>query len=298
MDYIHRYKVKFKMEGKSTDFHQKAAIDCNGKALSFDNPRIMGILNITPDSFYDGGSFDTLGPAMEQCGRMINEGADIIDIGGVSTRPGAATVPVEEELNRILPVLREARKAFPETILSIDTYHSEIVRIVHAEGADMINDVSGGNFDPDMIPAVAGTGLPYVIMHMQGTPQTMQQNPVYENVVREVREFLFSRAGEARMAGIRDVIIDPGFGFGKTLEHNFLLLKYLGTLGDKGYPVMAGVSRKSMVNKLLGTMPRSALNGTTAVNTIALLNGADILRVHEVKEAVQAREIATYYRSV
>jgi dihydropteroate synthase len=286
------------MNDKSTSFHPKAPINCNGKILTFDSPRIMGVLNITPDSFYDGGYYDRSDLALNRCRQMIEEGADIIDIGGASTRPGSSEVSVEEELFRVLPVLESIKKEFPSTIVSIDTYHSEVARKAYETGADMINDISGGTFDPVMVKTVAETGLPYIIMHIQGTPATMQKHPEYENVVREVREFLFAAAGEARAEGIGNVIIDPGFGFGKNTDHNYLLLKNLQTFREKGYPVLAGVSRKSMINRVLGTMPESALNGTTVVNTIALLNGADIIRVHDVKEAVQARDVVNYYRTL
>jgi dihydropteroate synthase len=286
------------MNDKSTSFNQKAPINCNGKILTFDYPRIMGVLNVTPDSFYDGGYYDRSDLALNRCLQMVEEGADIIDIGGVSTRPGSIPISVEEELFRVLPVLDSIKKEFPSIIVSVDTYHSEVARKVYEEGADMINDISGGTFDPLMMKTVAEAGLPYIIMHIQGTPANMQKNPEYENVVREVKEFLFGAAGEARSAGIANVIIDPGFGFGKDMEHNYLLLKNLRVFGEKGYPVLAGVSRKSMINRLLGTLPESALNGTTVANTLALLNGADILRVHDVKEAVQARDIVNYFEAL
>lgn len=286
------------MNDKSTSFHEKQPINCNGKILSFDIPRIMGVLNVTPDSFYDGGKFAATDNALRQCEKMVNEGADIVDIGGASSRPGAAEISINEETERILPVLKSAREHFPALIISVDTYHSEVARIAIEEGADIINDISGGTFDPMMTQTVASSGLPYIIMHIKGKPETMQQNTEYDNVVSEVRDFLFNAAGEARAKGIRDIIVDPGFGFGKNLKHNFLLLKHLERFSDKGYPVMAGISRKSMINKVLGTLPGSALNGTTVLNTLALLNGADILRVHDVREASEARELVKYYRSV
>jgi dihydropteroate synthase len=300
---------------KNTFFSPKRIFEFNGKRMDFTTPRVMGIVNVTPDSFYDGGERGS-GEAwrhggmgawrhggmeagkrggMEawrhgggEAGKMIEAGAYIIDIGAVSTRPGAAEVTGEEEKRRLFPILKEVRKAYPDVIISIDTYRAEIARMAAGEGADMINDISGGTFDPNMYSTIVKLNIPYIIMHIQGTPSNMQVNPVYEDVVKEVREFLMQQAEKLENAGHHQVIIDPGFGFGKTVEHNYRLLSGLNELVATGYPVMAGLSRKSMINRVLNIKPDKALNGTTVLNTIALLKGASILRVHDVKEAVEA----------
>ncbi len=290
-----------KNRDKNTFFSSKRIFEFNGKTMDFSTARVMGILNVTPDSFYDGNLTSPPVPLsnMERGNRgqgvkggeveqMVHEGAYIIDIGAVSTRPGAPEVSTEEEKRRLLPVLREMRKSFPDIIISIDTFRSEIAEMAAGEGADMINDISGGTFDPMMIPTVVKQKIPFVIMHIQGTPATMQVNPVYENVIEEVFGFLLKQAKTLEEQGHHKIILDPGFGFGKTVEHNYTLLNSLNELADSGYPVLAGLSRKSMINRVLGTKPAEALNGTTVLNTIALLNGASILRVHDVKEAVEA----------
>ncbi len=305
-----------KNDDKSTLFSEKRIFTYNGKTMDFSVPRVMGIVNLTPDSFYEAwkrGSGEAgkqgSGEAGKQGGgeagkqggveavrikveRMLEEGAYVVDIGAVSTRPGAVEVSAEEELGRLLGPLKEIRKRFPELIISIDTYRSEVAEIAAGEGADMINDISGGTFDPLMIPLVARLGIPYIIMHIQGTPRDMQADPQYKDVVAEVFGFLEQQAQKLSEAGHRGIILDPGFGFGKTVEHNYRLLQRLGQLAAKGFPVLAGVSRKSMINRVLGTRPETALNGTTVLNTIALLNGATILRVHDVKEAVEAVKLA------
>ena len=303
---------------KNTSFSPKRIFEFNGKRIDFSRPRVMGILNITPDSFYDGGRYCDgmivrlddlndlekrrrgtgnckLGTAnqgarkwRDKVEQMVSEGAYIIDIGAVSTRPGAAEVSVEEEKKRLVPVLKEIRAAYQEIILSVDTYCAEIARIAAGEGADMINDISGGTYDPKMIPFIAEIQIPYIIMHIKGTPSTMQVNPVYEDVVQEVGSFLFEQVRKLRESGHDQIILDPGFGFGKTVEHNFRLLENLDGLVAAGYPVLAGLSRKSMINRVLQIKPEEALNGTTVLNTIALLKGASILRVHDVKPAVEA----------
>ncbi|MBW6461073.1 MAG: dihydropteroate synthase, partial [Bacteroidales bacterium] len=232
--------------------------------------------------------------------QMLEDGAYIIDIGAVSTRPGAAEVSVEEEKRRLMPPLKEIRKSFPELIISVDTYRAEIARMAAGEGADMINDISGGTFDPEMIPLVSELGIPYVIMHIQGTPQNMQVNPQYQNVTEEVFAFLLQQARKLESTGHKKIILDPGFGFGKTVDHNYTLLSHLDWLTANGYTVLAGLSRKSMINKVLGIKPQHALNGTTVLNTIALLKGVSILRVHDVKEALEAVELVEHeamYRS-
>jgi dihydropteroate synthase len=297
-----------KNDDKSTLFSEKRIFTYNGKPMDFSVPRVMGIVNLTPDSFYDQeggrqgdrgnlgiGGFGDLGiwgSVLVKVEKMVREGAYVIDIGAVSTRPGAEEVSVEVELGRLLWPLKEIRKQFPELILSIDTYRSEVAEIAAGEGADMINDISGGIFDPGMIPLVTRLGIPYVIMHIQGTPRSMQSDPQYEDVTAEVFGFLENQAQRLSDAGHRKIILDPGFGFGKTVEHNYRLLDRLDRLVATGYPVLAGVSRKSMINRVLGTRPETALNGTTVLNTIALLRGASILRVHDVKEAVEAVKLS------
>jgi len=229
----------------------------------------------------------TGGEVRAKVDQMLAEGASIIDIGAVSTRPGAAEVSAEEEKRRLMPVLIEIRKKYPEIIISIDTYRSEIAKMAAGEGADMINDISGGTFDTEMIPTMIDLNIPYVIMHIQGTPGNMQVNPVYKDVIEEVFSFLLHQAKRLEAGGHHKIILDPGFGFGKTVEHNYSLLNNLDRLTATGYPVLAGLSRKSMINRVLGTRPEEALNGTTVLNTIALLKGASILRVHDVKEALE-----------
>jgi len=247
-------------------------------------PLVMGILNATPDSFHAASrvGFDS---TLERAERMLEEGAAMLDIGGASSRPGAMEVTTDEELRRVLPVIAAIHLRFPDALLSIDTWRAEVAHAAVAGGASMVNDIGAGLLDAEMMPTVAGLGVPYIAMHMQGTPGTMQNDPRYEDVAAEVTLFLSDRIQAARAAGIADVIIDPGFGFGKTTAHNFALLRALPRLSVLGVPVLAGLSRKRMINAVLGTTPDAALNGTTALNTIALLNGAAILRVHDVKEA-------------
>lgn len=283
---------------KSTFFSYMPFPECKGKILSRERPLVMGILNVTPDSFYDKGKSYALADAIRQTERMLEEGADIIDIGAISTRPGAPDVNADEESKRLEPVLKAVTGRFPEAVLSIDTYRSEIARRAIEAGCDIINDISGGRFDPAIFDVARSLDVPYILMHMQGTPQDMQSNPQYDDVIEEIRTFF-----EAQIAGLKNesynkIVLDPGFGFGKNVDHNFIILKHLHEFKKLGYPVLAGISRKSMINKLLGTNPQSALNGTTVANTLALLNGADILRVHDVKEAVQAVKMVEKYLEV
>jgi dihydropteroate synthase len=247
----------------------------------------MGVLNITTDSFFDGGSYLSTDSQLRHVEVMIREGASIIDIGAISSRPGAEEVCQTSELERLLPAIRAIRQNFPGAIISVDTHRPLIARAVVENGADMINDIYGGRFESGMIETVARLKVPYIIMHMKGTPQTMQDNPVYSDVLAEVTYFFEKQITEARSYGINSIIIDPGFGFGKTIDHNYRLLASLDSFHSLGVPVMAGVSRKSMINRVLGTGPREALNGTTVLQTLALMNGADIIRTHDVHEAVQ-----------
>lgn len=256
-----------------------------GKLIDFSTPLVMGILNITPDSFYDGGKNNSIEEALIKAEQVIADGADIIDIGGYSTRPGAADISEQEELNRVIPVIENIIQKFPDAIISIDTFRSIVAEKAIRSGAAIINDISAGNLDDKMFDTVADLQVPYILMHMKGTPQTMQQNPNYENVVKEVFRFFTEKLTVLKQKGISDIIIDPGFGFGKTVEHNFELLRSLSFFENLGHPILTGVSRKSLITKTLNINTANALNGTTALNTIALLNGANILRVHDVKEA-------------
>ena len=264
-------------------------ISCKGKLIDLTTPKIMGILNLTPDSFYDGGVFNNTDRALAQTEKMLLEGATFIDVGGASSKPGAIEISIDEELARVLPIIEEIQKRFPEAIISIDTYRSVVAQQAVATGAAIVNDISGGNLDAKMLGTVGALGgVPYIAMHMQGKPQNMQDNPSYDNVLVEIRSFFAAKIDEAHKVGIHDIIIDPGFGFGKTLDHNYSLLKNLSSMQMDGIPMLIGLSRKSMIHKLLEIEAADALNGTTVLNTIALQQGAQILRVHDVKEAQQA----------
>lgn len=268
---------------------QKRSVNISGKIMRLDSPRLMGILNITPDSFYDGGKYNSIHAVMAEADKMIQEGAEIIDIGAQSSRPGAEILPVKEEWQRLEPVLREFRQAYPDFPLSIDSFYAEVAKqSVNKYHADIINDISAGGMDAGMIPCIAELNLPYVIMHMKGTPKNMQNNPKYEDILHEIIGFFHQKIHFLREKGIHDIIIDPGFGFGKSVEDNYLLLNKLDSFRIFNLPVMAGLSRKSMISKLLGTTPEENLNGSTVLHTIALMKGASILRVHDVKEAKEA----------
>jgi dihydropteroate synthase len=252
---------------------------------------LLGILNTTPDSFYDGGKNSSEKSAVTAGLKMLIDGADIIDIGGQSSRPGAASISSAEEWARVEPVIGGILDAQPEAYISIDTYSSKVAFKSVEAGAILVNDISAGSLDPELLPLVATLGTPYILMHMRGTPGNMQDNPTYRNVVEEVEAFFTSTTERLKNLGIEDVILDPGFGFGKRLEDNYSLLKQLKVFTDLGYPVLAGVSRKSMINKALDCSPADALNGTTALNTIALQNGASFLRVHDIAEAHEVRTL-------
>lgn len=273
-------------------------LNCRGRLVVFNRPAIMGILNVTPDSFFDGGRYNHVDNAVEQAGKMLAEGAGMIDIGGYSSRPGATDIQENEERDRVVPVIQKLREAYPGCILSVDTFRAKVAEAAIQAGADIINDISAGDDDAGMIPLVARLQVPYIIMHKQGTPQTMQQKPQYEDVVREVVDYLVAKVAQLRSLHVHDIIIDPGFGFGKTVEHNYQLLKYLDVFKIMDVPVLAGLSRKSLVNKVLGVKAKDALNGTTVLNTIALQNGAAILRVHDVKEAAEAVKLVEYYNLI
>lgn len=264
------------------------ALNCNGRLLVIDKPLVMGIINATPDSFYGGSRFSGTDKILAQAEKMISEGADILDVGGQSTRPGSEQVSEDTELSRIIESIEAIHQKFPEIIISVDTYYSTVAKkCIHA-GASIVNDVSGGRMDKEMLSTIAALQVPFVVMHMKGTPQTMQQQANYENVTGEVLDFFIQKKDECKTAGIADVIIDPGFGFAKTTAHNFQVLKDLSVFKMLDAPLLVGLSRKSSVYKTLGTSPEEALNGTTVLNTVALMNGANILRVHDVKEAKEA----------
>ena len=263
-------------------------LNCNGKLLVLDRPLVMGIINATPDSFYEGSRFTGRDKIVEHAEKMIAEKADIIDIGGQSTRPGSKPVSQNEELSRVMEGIEGIRKNFPEVIISVDTFYSSVARKAVDAGASIVNDISAGSIDEKMIATVAQLKVPYVAMHLKGTPETMQQEAHYENVTREVIDFFIAKKDECTQAGIRDLIIDPGFGFAKNAQHNFELLRNLATLRILECPVLVGLSRKSTIYKTLGISAEEALNGTTVLNTVALMNGANILRVHDVREAKEA----------
>jgi dihydropteroate synthase len=270
----------------------------NGKQLSFNKPQVMAIINLTPDSFYDGGKFSSVTDVLKDADEKIRQGATIIDIGAASSKPNAKLVSAKDEMVRFKEPLIKLRKEFPHIIISVDTYLAEVADMAISLGADIINDISGGTLDDKMIDLVAKNDIPYIMMHMQGTPQTMQQNPTYNNVVTEINLFFESAINTCKSKGFDKLILDVGFGFGKTLEHNFQLLKHMQEFKHNGFPLLVGLSRKSMVNKVIHTNPNTALNGTTVLNTLALNNGASILRVHDVKEAKQAIDLWSFYDSV
>jgi dihydropteroate synthase len=262
-------------------------INCKGQLIDLSTPKIMGILNVTPNSFYDGGKFTLSENGLSHVGKILEEGATFIDIGAYSSKPNAEFVSEEEERNRILPVVQSILKQFPDALLSIDTFRSEIAAVCIENGAAIINDISAGNLDEKMMDVVAKYNVPYIMMHMRGTPQTMQSQTNYENIIKEMLFYFSEKVNKARSLGINDLIIDPGFGFAKTLEQNYEVLQNLELFKMLDLPILAGISRKSMVYKPLGLTADEALNGTTVLNTIALSKGANILRVHDVKEALE-----------
>jgi dihydropteroate synthase len=273
-------------------------INCKGTLIDLTTPLVMGILNLTPDSFHDGGKYLSIDNILRHTEQMLSDGADMIDIGGMSSKPGSKIIGAEEELQRVIEPISEIHKRFPGAILSIDTIHANVAEAAVANGVSIVNDISAGTLDEEMIGTVAELGVPYIIMHMQGKPENMQQNPIYTNVITEVMDYLAAKIIACRIAGIHDVIVDPGFGFGKTNEHNFQLLKGLSLFKMLDCPIIAGLSRKSMITKTLGIKNVDALNGTTVLNTIALMNGANILRVHDVKEAKEAVRLVEMMKKV
>ncbi len=263
-------------------------INIKGGLRSLDIPLTMGILNITPDSFFDGGKYQLKYDIEKRCDQILEEGADIIDIGAYSSRPGALHVSKADELKRLNQALEVIRERHPSAVLSVDTFRADVTQhVVTRFEVDIINDISGGTMDKHMFETIGELGVPYVLMHMQGTPQNMQNNPFYNNLIGEMALFFAKQVNKLNSLGAKDIILDPGFGFGKTLEHNYELLRELKQFEIFNLPILVGVSRKSMIYKVIDVLPLDALNGTTALNTIALLNGANILRVHDVREAIE-----------
>jgi dihydropteroate synthase len=285
------------LHSKDTVFYSKKTLNLKGNLLDLSEPVVMGVINVTPDSFYDGGAWQEEKKIVERAGQILSEGAKIIDVGGYSSRPGAVNISAEEELKRVIPAIKAVKKNFSESYISIDTFRSEVAKAAVEEGACMINDVSGGELDDKMFALVAALKIPYVIMHMRGTPQTMKKLTDYRNVTLEVIEYLQKKIFALKQLGVKDIIIDPGFGFAKTADQNYELLKNLNYFKSLNLPVLAGLSRKSMIWKKLGIEAGEALNGTTVLNTIALTKAADILRVHDVKAAIEAIKLykATYH---
>ena len=265
----------------------QTTLNCAGRLLDLSHPVIMGIINVTPDSFYAGSRFMELEDILRQAEVMLSDGAQILDVGGMSSRPGATMIGAEEEVQRIAPVIEALVKHFPSTIVSVDTVYGHTARVSKNLGAGIINDVSAGKLDPTMYPTVAELGLPYILMHMQGQPGTMQANPEYTDVLTEVLDFFIAEVGKLRTLGVKDIVLDPGFGFGKTIAHNYQLLKNMHVFQIIDAPVLAGLSRKSMIYKLLQTTPEEALNGTSVLHLVALQQGAKLLRVHDVKPAME-----------
>jgi len=286
------------MGNKITTNDKIRNIKINNKIIDFSTPKIMGILNLTPDSFYDGGNYMDYDSILKKAEDMIQNGADIIDIGAVSTRPGANDVAVDIELKRIIEPIKLLHAAFPKIILSVDTYRAKVAEESIKAGAQIINDISGGTMDTRMFDTIAMLKVPYILMHIHGTPQTMQNSPITKDVITVVRNFFEAAVTKLNKLGVEDIILDPGFGFGKSLESNYSLLKNMEDIRVSNLPILAGVSRKSMISQVLNTTAQEALNGTTILNTIALFHGANILRVHDVKEAKEAIGIVEFMRNV
>lgn len=273
-----------------TDLHM-LQLTSQGKNIVFERPAVMGILNVTPDSFSDGGRYNQIDNALRHCEQMLSENADFIDIGGCSTRPNNAIATETEEMDRVIPILKAIRKTFPATLVSIDTFRKNVAEACIGEGADLINDISGGLFDDAMLPYIGKNHIPYVMMHCVGTPETMHQFALGGDIHQTVMDFFIRQCQVLEAYGEQQIILDPGIGFGKSLEANYQLLSDLDKYRHKGLPILIGISRKSLINKVLGSTPQTADNGTSVLNTIALLNGADILRVHDVKKSREAIEL-------
>ncbi len=266
-------------------------INCKGQLLDLSQPKIMGILNVTPDSFYDGGKYNAIDNALFQTEKMLEQGADIIDVGGMSSRPGAEIITTEEELRRVVPVVEKIVATFPNTIISIDTIKSEVAKNGIEAGGHIVNDISAGQFDDQLYKTVAELDVPYILMHMNGSPKTMQINPNYDDVITHVTDFFIREVGILRNLGVKDILLDVGFGFGKTIEHNYQLLRQMTDFQIFDLPLLVGVSRKSMIYKYLNIEAKEALNGTSVLHLAALQNGGNILGVHDVKEAKEVSQL-------
>lgn len=284
------------LKAKDTVFYRKSTINAGGKIVSLERPLVMGILNITPDSFFDGGRYTAPGAFLARAATMLQEGADILDIGGYSSRPGATDIPVAEEIERVIPAIQAVRHAFPDCLISVDTFRAQVAEAAVNAGATIINDISGGELDAAMFETVGRLRVPYILMHMRGNPQTMNRLTQYEDIIPDLVTYFEQKVAALQALGVADIIIDPGFGFAKTIDQNYEILRRLDDLKIMGLPILAGLSRKSMTYKMLDVPAAEALAGTIALNTIALMHGANILRVHDVKEAVQT--VKLYKRSV
>jgi len=281
---------------QSKVFSSNKTLNLHGRLMDLGTPKVMGVLNVTPDSFYDGGRYTDESSILAQVEKMLRDGADVIDVGGYSTRPGAREISEEEELNRAANAIRTILKTFPDAVLSVDTFRSAVAKAAIREGASMINDISGGEMDKEMFDTVASLHVPFVLMHMRGTPQTMTHLSHYDNLMKDMTDYFHQKIHQLHQLGVTDIIIDPGFGFAKTPEQNFDILKNLNYLRILGKPVLAGLSRKSTIWRTLETTPEGSLNGTTVLNTVALLNGVSFLRVHDVKEAVECIKLIGHLR--
>jgi dihydropteroate synthase len=272
-------------------FYTNKTLNIRGKLIDLGTPRVMGILNITPDSFYDGGKFVSNDLMLTQVKKMLDDGVDFIDVGGYSSRPGATDISVDEEISRVVPVIEQIIKEYPDAVLSIDTFRASVAKKAIDSGASIVNDISGGELDVKMFETVASLNVPYILMHMRGTPQTMSKLTHYNDLIKDIVDYFQIKIRKLHELEVKDIIIDPGFGFAKTIDQNFELLSHLDYLKILGQPILAGLSRKSMIWKSLGTNAEGALNGTTALNVAALMKGASILRVHDVKQAVECRRL-------
>jgi len=281
---------------ENSPFELNYSLNCKGTLVDLSTPKVMGILNLTPDSFFDGGRYQEEDRLLKQAEKLLEDGADFLDLGAFSSRPGAKLITESEEAERLIPALKALVKHFPKVLFSIDTYRSSIAKKAVEEGACMINDISGGKFDEQMFATISDLKVPYVMMHIQGKPENMQDKPTYDHVVKELFIYFKSQLDRLHALGVQDVIVDPGFGFGKTLAHNYQILKNMRHFQQLKVPILAGLSRKGMIQKVIQADAQHALNGTTAANVLALLNGANILRVHDAKEAKEAIQIVDYYQ--
>jgi dihydropteroate synthase len=283
---------------QSKIFSVNKTLNIGGKLIDLSETKVMGILNVTPDSFYDGFNYTDETSILKQVEKMVSEGADFIDVGGYSTRPGAEDISEEEELNRVLPAIIVITKKFPDTSVSIDTFRAVVAKRAVEAGASLINDISGGDLDNKMFETVASLQTPYLLMHMKGTPQTMAEEATYENLIKEIIDYFHQKIFTLHRLGVKDIIVDPGFGFAKTVSQNFELLDKLDCLQILGKPILVGLSRKSMIWRTLETSPERALNGTTVLNTIALLKGASLVRVHDVREAKETIQLVNRFHAI